>query len=131
MKYRKFGKTGSDVSALGFGCMRLPVLKDGTDRIDESEAIKMIQYAIDNGVNYIDTAYPYHNGDSEPLDSTYYLNLYNRLKKLKENGRKKIILINTPLHTNVGDHMIAYAAKKFFDEFLPDYEVSEVTNKSV
>jgi len=72
-----------------------------------------------------------YNCDSEPLDSTYYLNLYNRLKKLKENGRKKIILINTPLHTNVGDHMIAYAAKKFFDEFLPDYEVSEVTNKSV
>ena len=68
MKYRKFGKNGTDTSVFGIGCMRLP-LKNGEDesKIDEAEAIRMIRYAIDSGVNYVDTAYPYHGGESEPL----------------------------------------------------------------
>ncbi|HHV10472.1 MAG TPA: glycosyltransferase [Clostridiales bacterium] len=70
-----------------------------------------------------------YNGDKEPIDSTYYLKVYNRLLQIHENGRKKIILINTPEHDNIGDHMIAYAALKLFQEFLPDYDVLEVTNK--
>ncbi|MFW9880924.1 MAG: aldo/keto reductase, partial [Candidatus Thorarchaeota archaeon] len=66
MKYRKMGSLDWEVSALGFGCMRLPVKKNnGNEFIDEEEAIKMIRYAIDNGVNYIDTAFPYHNQTSE------------------------------------------------------------------
>ncbi len=62
MQYRKLGKTGVMASALGFGTMRLPTV-DG--KIDEDAVEKMFKYAIDNGLNYFDTAYMYHNGESE------------------------------------------------------------------
>jgi len=64
MQYMEFGKTGLKTSRFGMGCMRLPT-KD--DKIDQEKAMEMIRYAIDNGVNYVDTAYPYHNGESEVL----------------------------------------------------------------
>jgi uncharacterized protein len=63
MLYRKIPKTGDELSSLGFGLMRLPVTEDG--RIDESRAIRQIRDAIDRGVNYLDTAWPYHAGESE------------------------------------------------------------------
>ena len=65
MLYRKMKKADPELSILGFGAMRLPVLPDG--HVDEPEATRMIRYAIDHGVNYVDTAYPYHNGESETV----------------------------------------------------------------
>jgi len=108
MKYRKMGSLGWDVSVLGFGAMRLPTkqVKDEKTQelkniIEENEAIKMIRYAIDNGVNYIDTAYPYHGGESEVLVG----------KALKDGYREKV-------HLTTKLPMWMVKKTEDFDEFL-------------
>ena len=68
MLYRTMEKAGKRLSILGMGCMRLPLInRDDPKSIDEAQATQMVRYAIDHGVNYIDTAYPYHGGESEPF----------------------------------------------------------------
>lgn len=68
MQYRKFGNLNWEVSALGFGTLRLPTadtnLMSG-ENINEDEAIRIIRYGIDHGINYVDTAYNYHKHKSE------------------------------------------------------------------
>lgn len=79
MEYRSLNENYQP-SLLGFGCMRFPL--DAQGNIDEAEAEKMLDTAIAHGVKYIDTAFPYHHGDSEPFvgrvlkkyeRSSYYL----------------------------------------------------------
>ena len=65
MKYRKMPNTGDDLSVLGFGCMRFPL--DSSGAIDRDLSERMIRHGVERGVNYIDTAWPYHNGESEPF----------------------------------------------------------------
>ena len=75
---------GKSLSRLGFGTMRLPTNADGS--IDETQVAEMTAYALEHGVNYFDTAYPYHGGESErvigrvlskyPRDSYYLADKY-------------------------------------------------------
>ena len=75
-----FPRINQESSMLGFGCMRLPCTAEG--KIDEAEAIRMIRHAIDSGVTYIDTAYPYHGGESELIVG----------KALQDGYREKVVL---------------------------------------
>ena len=63
MVYRDFQDI--KLSALGFGAMRLPVIDGDDSRIDRECAFRMVDTAILNGINYFDTAWGYHNGNSE------------------------------------------------------------------
>lgn len=65
MEYRVMEKINAKTSLLGFGCMRFPLNQDGS--INEEETFEMFDQAYHAGVNYFDTAYPYHNGASEPV----------------------------------------------------------------
>lgn len=82
MKYRLFKKTGENISLLGFGTMRLPVINGNSSKINEEESIRMIRSAIDRGINYVDTAYMYHDGHSEVVVG----------KALKDGYREKVLL---------------------------------------
>ena len=95
MQKRPFGKTGVDVSILGFGCMRLPLRNpDDASSIDEEQATGLLRLAIDKGVNYVDTAWSYHStgyhlpGESEPL-----------VGRALQNGYREKVYLATKLPT--------------------------------
>ncbi|MDR3244741.1 MAG: aldo/keto reductase [Elusimicrobiota bacterium] len=95
MEYIEFGNTKLQVSRFGLGCMRFPP--------DAKDAINMVRYAIDNGVNYIDTAYVYAN--SEVITG----------KALQEGYRKKIYLATKSPIWNINSHS---DFEKYLDEQL-------------
>ncbi|MHA1739681.1 MAG: aldo/keto reductase [Candidatus Heimdallarchaeota archaeon] len=83
MKYRKFGSLDFEVSALGFGAMRLPSRLGMLGGVKKKEAITILRSAIDQGVNYIDTAWPYALGGSEKVLG----------EALKDGYREKVFLV--------------------------------------
>lgn len=101
MFYRDF--QGKQISALGFGCMRLPLRADRS--IDEEQVYAMVDYALENGVNYFDTAYPYHESLSEVVVG----------KALSRHPRSSFYLA-----TKYPGHQIAssYDPKSVFEEQL-------------
>ena len=113
MQYRNFGRLDFKPSALGFGCMRLQVLNNNSSQIDELEAIRMIRYAIDHGVNYVDTAYGYHGGTSEVV-----------LGKALHDGYRDRVAVATKLPTYLlkepGD------AQTYFDEQVKRLDVGRI-----
>lgn len=80
MQYRTWNKIGKEVSLLGTGTMRLPLTEAG--EIHEAAAIEMIRHSIDQGVNYVDTAWMYHDGKSEVVVG----------KALRDGYREKVFL---------------------------------------
>lgn len=92
MLYREMGETGEKVSILGFGCMHFPT--DGKhNHIDRRKSSALLDFALQSGVNYLDTAYSYHGkGNSEGGDSEVFLGEY-----FSDNGRREDIYLSTKL----------------------------------
>ncbi len=103
MIYKDF--KNKKLSMLGMGCMRLPLKDDESKQIDEEKTAEMIEYALSNGVNYFDTAWGYHEGNSEtvmgkllekyPRDSFYLASKFpgydlTNFKKAKEIFEKQL-----------------------------------------
>ncbi len=86
MQYSNFSSIDKSISKLGFGLMRLPKKEENSEIIDREEAFKLIDLAMKSGVNYYDTAYFYHGGDSEQFVkevlSRYPRNTFNLATKL-------------------------------------------------
>ncbi|MBR5577712.1 MAG: aldo/keto reductase [Lachnospiraceae bacterium] len=106
MIYKNFKE--KTLSLLGFGTMRLPL--DANGKIDEKQVEEMVQYAVDNGVNYFDTAYPYHDGESERVIG----------RILSKYPREKFFLADKfPGHQIFDD----YTPERFFEEQLERCQV--------
>ena len=122
MQYRIVPKNGDKLSVLGFGCMRLPMKEQV---VDEERAIKQIRLAIENGVNYVDSAPPYHMGESEKVLGKALLDGYRNKVKIatkltpfmlhKAEDMEK--MLNTQLQKLQTDHIDYYLLHGLEAEF--------------
>jgi len=115
--------TNDKVSILGFGCMRFP--KNDEGNIKEKESEKMLEYAIRNGVNYLDTAWPYHGEESEPFVGKF----------LEKKGLRKDIFLATKLPSwkiekyEDFDHYLEKQLKKLKTEYIDYYLMHALSKK--
>ena len=116
------------LSLLGFGTMRLPILSDGS--IDEPQVKEMTHYAIEHGVNYFDTAYPYHNSESErvigrilseyPRDSFYLATKYPG-HQILSNGYNPAEIFEEQLEKCGVDYFDFYLLHNVYEKSIETY----------
>jgi len=153
MLYRKLRNTDIELSALGFGCMRLPVIDNKLDRIDYPHATRLLHYAIDNGINFVDTAYFYHapvfgqRGQSEPFvgealsggwREKVYLATKMPLLHLREKGQMEAFLTEQlqrlktdyldfyllhALNGELWDKMLSLGVREFLDKKVAEGKI--------
>jgi predicted aldo/keto reductase-like oxidoreductase len=113
MKYRKFGKLDWEVSVLGFGVMRLPLLSEDMANVNESESIRILRYAIDHGVNYLDSGYMYHMGKSELI-----------IARALQDGYRERVRVATKLPVRMVER--AQDFDRYLDEQLKRLETEKI-----
>ena len=144
MQFRKFGRLDWNASVLGFGCMRLPTVDGNSNgpNINEAEAVRMIHHALDRGVNYFDTAYVYHEGNSETVLGKA---LYGHRDQVKIATKSPVWLIqketdfdrmlNEQLRKLQTDHIDFYLLhaldKKRWNEFVLKYKLLEKAEAAI
>jgi predicted aldo/keto reductase-like oxidoreductase len=138
MQYRTVPKNGDKLSALGFGCMRLP-MKGPV--VDEERAIKQIRYAIDHGINYVDSAPPYHRGEGEKILGKALLDGYRSKVKVatkltpfllgKPEDMEKMLSIQLQkLQTDHIDYYLLHGLEAEYWKKLQDFEVLKFLAKA-
>ena len=104
MKYRRFGKLDWEVSVLGFGVMRLPLVHNNPADIDERESIKMLRHAVDHGVNYLDLGYAHDMIQHERLARIISRALQDGYRKrVRIAASMPLVLIHSP--SDFDDHL--------------------------
>lgn len=143
MKYRILGKRNpKKVSILGFGCMRLPTIAGNYGNIDKAVASKQIRYSIDNGLNYLDTAYPYHEQSSEDFvgellqeinreEVILATKLPSWLIKSREDMDKYLNIQLEKLKTDYIDFYLLHALNKGSWKNLKEYGVFDFIEKAL
>ncbi|MGM0432643.1 MAG: aldo/keto reductase [Spirochaetota bacterium] len=142
MKYRTFPRSEEKLSILGFGCMRLPQNSDSYKDINWQLSKQMIRSAIDRGVNYIDTAYPYHGGQSEPLVADALQDGYRQkvqlatklptwLIKSREDMDRYLNEQLEKLQTDYIDYYLIHTLTKGFWKKLTEHDVFDFMDKAV
>ena len=129
MQYRDFKQTGIKTSLLGMGNMRLPRIPGKGEAIDYEKAEEILDYAYSHGVNYFDTAYMYHGGESEsvvgrilskyPRDSYYLATKMPGFTCKDEDDVKRIF--NEQLRRCGVDHFDFYLCHSVTDENIETY----------
>ena len=121
MTYRLNPKNGDKVSLLGFGCMRFPMLP-GADsptgpEVNEQGAFDLIDYAMAHGVNYYDTAWPYHRGVSESVVGKA-LQRYPRESYFLANKMPTYLLPTREQAKEIFENQLEKCKVKYFDYYL-------------